>query len=131
MRISDDTLSTLLIRSDIASESQLTSLKEEASRTDRSLQTQVLESKLLSERDLTKLFADYADIPFIEIDPRDIPTDTLNKIPERIARQYNAVVFNIDETGVVHLAMDDPDDVQAVSFIEKEIGTNTKIYVAP
>lgn len=131
MRISDDTLSTLLIRNDIASESQLTSLKEEASRTDRSLQTQVLESKLLSERDLTKLFADYADIPFIEIDPRDIPTDTLNKIPERIARQYNAVVFNIDETGVVHLAMDDPDDVQAVSFIEKEIGTNTKIYVAP
>jgi hypothetical protein len=27
--------------------------------------------------------------------------------------------------------MDDPDDVQAVNFIEKEIGTNTKIYIAP
>ena len=27
--------------------------------------------------------------------------------------------------------MDDPDDVQAVSFIEKEIGENVKIYIAP
>lgn len=131
MRISDDTLATLLSRNSIATEEQLSSLKEEASRTNRSLQTQVLESKLITERDLTKLFADYAEIPFIEIDPRDIPTDTLNKIPERIARQYNAVVFNIDESGLIHLAMDDPDDVQAVSFIEKEIGTNTKIYIAP
>ena len=27
--------------------------------------------------------------------------------------------------------MDDPDDVQAVNFIEKEIGTNTRVYIAP
>lgn len=26
--------------------------------------------------------------------------------------------------------MDDPDDIQAVNFIEKEIGTNTRIYIA-
>ena len=54
----------------------------------------------------------------------------LNKIPERIARQYSAVIFKIDDDGLIHLAMDDPDDVQAVSFIEKEIGENTKIYIA-
>ncbi|HPQ82694.1 MAG TPA: GspE/PulE family protein, partial [Candidatus Saccharimonas sp.] len=74
---------------------------------------------------------EYAELPFIELDPPDIPTESLEKIPERIARQYNAVVFKIDEEGTIHLAMDDPDDVQAVSFIEKEIGTNTKIYIAP
>src|SRR5690606_25135979 len=34
------------------------------------------------------------------------------------------------ENGVAHLAMDDPDDVQAVSFIQKEIGENIKLYVA-
>lgn len=131
MRISDDTLATLLERNALATPEQLTSFKEEASRTSRSLQDQVLDSKLITERDLTKLFADYAELPFIEIDPRDIVSDALNKIPERIARQYNAVVFKIDENGTIHLAMDDPDDVQAVSFIEKEIGTNTKIYIAP
>lgn len=131
MRISDDTLTTLLTRNSIATKEQLDPLREEASRASKSLQSQVLESKLITERDLTKLFAEYAELPFIELDPRDIPTESLEKIPERIARQYNAVVFKIDEEGTIHLAMDDPDDVQAVSFIEKEIGTNTKIYIAP
>lgn len=131
MRISDETLTTLLTRNSIATKEQLDPLREEASRASRSLQSQVLESKLITERDLTKLFAEYAELPFIELDPRDIPTESLEKIPERIARQYNAVVFKIDEEGTIHLAMDDPDDVQAVSFIEKEIGTNTKIYIAP
>jgi len=30
----------------------------------------------------------------------------------------------------MHLAMDDPDDVQALDFIQKEIGENTVVYVA-
>jgi len=131
MRISDDTLRKLLIENDIASEEQLKPLKEEAVRTTQTLQDTVINSHLITEADLTKLYATYADIPYIEIDPHDITTETLNRIPERIARQYEAVIFKIDEDGVIHLAMDDPDDVQAISFLEKEIGTNVKIYVAP
>ena len=131
MRISDDTLRKLLIENDIASEEQLKPLKEEAIRTTQTLQDTVINSHLITEADLTKLYATYADIPYIEIDPHDITTETLNRIPERIARQYEAVIFKIDEDGVIHLAMDDPDDIQAISFLEKEIGTNVKIYVAP
>ena len=131
MRISDDTLAKLLERNGVATEEQLAPLREEAARSSRSLKDVVLGEKLLTEVELTKQFAEYANIPYIEIDPRDIPTEVLNRIPERIARQYNAVIFQIDEDGLVHLAMDDPDDVQATSFIEKEVGDNTKIYIAP
>ena len=131
MRILDDTLAKLLERNGVATEEQLAPLREEAARSSRSLKDVVLGEKLLTEVELTKQFAEYANIPYIEIDPRDIPTEVLNRIPERIARQYNAVIFQIDEDGLVHLAMDDPDDVQATSFIEKEVGDNTKIYIAP
>ncbi|OYX38832.1 secretion system protein E [Candidatus Saccharibacteria bacterium 32-50-10] len=130
MRISDDTLITLLTRNNIASVEQLNTLKEEGARLNRSLQEVVIEKQVITGPELTKLFAAYADIPYIELDPRDIPQDILNKIPERIARQYNAVIFQVDDDGLVHLAMDDPDDVQAVSFIEKEVGENTRIYIA-
>ena len=94
------------------------------------MQEIVIEKQVITGPELTKLFATYADIPYIELDPRDIPQDILNKIPERIARQYNAIIFQVDDDGLVHLAMDDPDDVQAVSFIEKEVGENTRIYIA-
>ncbi len=130
MRISDVTIEKLLERSGVATPEQIDVLKEEASRSRRPLQDLVIQNELINEKDLTKAYATYADIPFVEIEPRDIPQDVLNKIPERIARQYNAVLFKIDDDGLMHLAMADPDDVQAVSFIQKEIGENTRIYLA-
>jgi type IV pilus assembly protein PilB len=130
MRISDVTIEKLLERSGAATKEQISTLKEEGARSRRPLQDLVIHNNLMTEQTLAEAFADYTNIPYILIDPRDIKAEVLNKIPERIARQYNAVLFKIDDDGVMHLAMDDPDDVQAVSFIEKEIGENTKIYIA-
>ena len=131
MHISDSTIVKLLERSGAATSQQLQPLVSEAASSNLRLQDIVLQNNLIDERALTKLYATYADIPYIELDPRDIPSDILMRIPERIARQYNAVIFKIDPDGLIHLAMDDPDDVQAVNFIEKEIGTNTRVYIAP
>jgi len=129
MRISDVIVEKLLARAGVAKE-QIDLLKEEGTRSRRPLQDLVIQNKLITENDLAKAFADYAEIPFVELEPRDIPQPVLTKIPERIARQYNAVLFKIDPDGLMHLAMDDPDDVQAVNFIQKQIGENIKIYLA-
>ena len=130
MNIPDVTMERVLTQAKLVSVDQLTALKEEAARSKRSLQSLVLDQKITDTVGLTKAFADYAQINYIELVPHEIPSDVINKIPERIARQYNAVLFKIDEEGVHHLAMEDPDDVQAVNFIQKEIGSNTHIYIA-
>jgi type IV pilus assembly protein PilB len=130
MRISDVTMEKLLERSGVATKEQIATLKEEAAHSKRSLQDLALDKELVKESNLIKAYSLYTEIPFIEIDPRDIPTEVLTKIPERIARQYNAVLFKIDEEGIMHLAMEDPDDVQALNFIQKEIGEDTKVYIA-
>jgi len=130
MRISDATIEKLLERSGVATKEQIGALKQEGERSRRPLQSLIIQDGLITEKDLVKAYADYTQIPFIELDPRDIPQEVLNRIPERIARQYNAVLFKIDEDGTMHLAMDDPDDVQAVNFIQKEIGENLKLYIA-
>ncbi len=130
MRISDTILETLLGRASLATPEQVTALKQEAARLKRPLQDIVLEQQVTDEKTLVQAFSDYADIPYVELDPATIPTDILKLIPERVARQYNAVLFKVDEDGVRHLAMEDPDDVQAVNFIQKEIGVNSKIYIA-
>jgi type IV pilus assembly protein PilB len=131
MRISDAIIEKLLARSGVATAEQITALKEEATRSRRLLQDLVLEKQIVDEKTLTQAFADYAQIPYVELDPHDIPSDILNRIPERVARQYNAVLFKIGEDGMQQLAMEDPDDVQAVNFIQKEIGENTQIFIAP
>ncbi len=130
MQISDSTIEKLLTGAGKITPAQLEEFKKTAERSRQSLQYIALQTKVVSELELTQLYADYAHIPFVTINPQEIPSDVLNKIPERIAIQYKAVLFKIDEDGVMHLAMDDPDDVQAVDFIKKEIGEDTKIYIA-
>ena len=130
MRISDVTVEKLLERGGKTSPEQMKQLKETAIRSRRPLQETVIQEEIITEVDLAKLFSQDSGIPFVEIDPKNIPSDVLNRIPERIATQYLAILFKIDSDGLMHLAMDDPDDVQAVTFIEKEIGENIKLYVA-
>ena len=130
MRISDKALETILGRAQLATPKQITSLAEEATRSKRPLLDIVIDQHIATEKVLIQAFSDYAGIPFVEIDPASVPSDVLNKIPERVARQYMAVLFRIDENGTAHLAMEDPDDVQAINFIQKEIGANSKIYIA-
>ena len=130
MRISDSSIEKILRQGEVISESQLAELKMEAERTHHSLQTIILERKVLSEVQLGQKIGEYINVPFVTIEPKDIPDDVLKRIPEHIARQYNVVLFAVDDNGVLSLAMEDPDDVQALNFIQKEIGYNIKVFLA-
>lgn len=130
MRISDNVIEKLLSRNNIATPEQITALKDEGVRLHRTLQELVLERQMLDDRSMTQAYADYSQIPYVEVNPKDVSTDILNKIPERIARQYNAVLYKVDEDGTQHLAMEDPDDVMAVSFLQKKLGDDLKISIA-
>lgn len=131
MRISDETIEKLLVQHNLLSDDQIDTLKQESARSNRSMQSLLEENNLIDEKELTQAFADYAHMPYVDLDPHAITQDVLNKIPERIARQYNAVLFKIDEDGTPNLAMGDPDDVQAINFLQKELGTDIKIFIAP
>ena len=61
--------------------------------------------------------------------PREIKHEVLKLLPERIARQYNAVVFDVDEEGTKLVAMEDPDDIQAINFLQKQLGNNIKVHI--
>ncbi len=130
MRISDESLAKLLEQGGIATPDQIEVLQTQAIENEKTLRETVIASNLISDSDLTQLYAKYIDVPFVELIAQDIPKETLLRIPERIARQYTAVVFKLDEDGIAHVAMDDPDDVQAVNFLEKELGNTAMIYIA-
>lgn len=130
MQITDTKLTSLLVDNNLLTNEQLTPYQEQASKAGTPLLQFLIEQKVVDENTLTKLYADYAKIPFVHLAPQDIPREVLERIPERIARQYNAVIFKIDDNGIAHIAMDDPDDVLAVSFLEKELGADSIIYIA-
>lgn len=129
MRLSDSTVEQLLVKKQKITAEQLESIKDEQKQSNRPLQDLVVRHEIVSDKDLTKLYAEYADIPFVDIDPKKVDKTVLETLPEKIARQYTAVVFGT-EGEQKQLAMEDPDDMQAVDFLQKQVGSNYKLYVA-
>lgn len=129
MRLSDSTVEQLLVKRGRITQKQLDKLKDEQKQNNRPLQDLVVRNELISDKELTQIYADFADIPFVEIRPKEVEKEALLTLPEKIARQYNAVVFKVAD-GAVSLAMEDPDDIQAVDFIQKQISTNYTLHIA-
>lgn len=130
MKLSDATIEKLLLSAKKATKEELEALRSESQKAKHSLQETVVKKEMVSDKQLTELYGTYLSVPFVEIDAKELTKDIVSAIPERIARQYSAVVFKTDEDGTHHIALSDPDDVQAVDFIQKYIGDNFKLYIA-
>ena len=129
MRISDSLVEKLLDKSGKVTKDQLTSLHEQEITEKKPLQDLAVKNNLITEKELTKLYAEEIEIPFVELIAKEIKHDYLKLLPERIARQYNAVVFDVDDKGTKFVAMQDPDDIQALNFLQKLLGTGIKVHI--
>lgn len=130
MRVSDTTVIKLLKHAEKLNDEQLNTLKEQGKTEKKPLQDLVIKNKLVDEKELTKLYAAEIDVPYVELNAKEIKREVLRLIPERIARQYKVVLFGVEEDGSKLLAMEDPDDIQAVNFLQKQLGNNIKVHVA-
>ena len=129
MRIPDSLVEKLLSKGGDFSKEQLAGLRKQAAAEKQPLQDVVIKSNLVTEKELTKLYADEIEVPFVEIKAAEISHEVLKQLPERIARQYNAVIFGIDKQDIKQVAMEDPDDIQALNFLQKQLGNKLKIHI--
>ena len=130
MRVSDSLVQQLLLAAKKIKEEDIETLQKKVADAKRPMQDVVVNDNIISERELTQLYAKEIDVPFTEIVAKDLERELLQKIPERIARQYSVVLFG-KEDRTYQLAMDDPDDVQALDFIKKQLSQYIKVYIAP
>jgi type IV pilus assembly protein PilB len=130
MQIADKELKKLLLASDKIKPVAIKDAEKFAEESNEPLLQAVIKRKLITEKDLVKLYAKNIDVPFIELANMKIPHATLVKIPERIARKYQVVLF-AETQKERSLAMADPEDFQAIDFIEKQLGKSVKVYAAP
>jgi type IV pilus assembly protein PilB len=131
MSISDGTLQEILVKSGKVPQDVLDELVVVGKTEKKALSELVIKRQLATEKEITRLYGEYIDVPFVELTNLKIDKELQTLIPARIAQKYKAVVFGKTEDGRLKLAMDDPDDVQAIDFLQKQLGKNLDIYIAP
>lgn len=129
MRIPDSLVEKLLAKSGTVSKEQVAALREQEITEKKPLQDLVIKNNLISEKDLTRLYAEEIEVPFVELNAPEIKLEVLKQLPERLARQYGAAVFDVDDKDTKLVAMEDPDDIQALNFLHKQLGNNIKVHI--
>jgi type IV pilus assembly protein PilB len=131
MRIPDKTVGALLVKNSIVDDAKLLSLQERTVAEKTSLQDLVVSSNTITDSELVKLYADDIHVPFADINIKELDRDVLKQIPEHISKLYSMVVFagGIDEPQK-SIAMEDPDDVQAIDVLHKLFGNTIKIHIS-
>lgn len=129
MNITDKTVRKILADHKKLAEAEIVKLEQAAARQKKPLQEVILKRGVVADEDLAKWYAEVSDTPYIQLDPKKLDLSLLKLVPERIARRYGAVVFG-EEDGIKQLAMEDPDDLQAVDFIQKQLGSKPAVYLA-
>lgn len=130
MRISDSLVEKLLVSTGKLDADQLKNLLEQQKNEKKPLQDLVVATNTLSEKELTKLYAEEIDVPYVEFNAKELEPELLNLLAARTARQYRAVPFKQDNDGVLYIAMEDPDDVPAISYIQREVDRPIRVHIA-
>jgi len=129
MLVSDEQLSKILAEAELISEDNLKKAKDVATRSEIPLYKALLNLELISDENLGRIIADAVGVDFISLSRVSIPMDILQIVPEVVAIKQRIVVFNKDKDGL-HLAMEDPKNVQIREFVEKKIGIPVTPYFA-
>ncbi len=121
MRITDDQLKLFLLDSNLVPKEKLEEAAAEAIKQQKKLGEILLEAKLVDEAGLQKVYAYVLGIPFVDLTKETIPLETLQIVPEPIARKYNIVSFEKQGQNL-KVAMLNPEDLQTIDFIKKKSG---------
>ena len=133
MSIPNSTVIELLKNAKKIDADQLAELEAEAGNEKAELEEFVVQKNITTDSELMQMYASEIGVPFAELNIKEIDKEVLKQLPENIAKLYNMVVFkgNIDDDKEPrHVAMLDPDDLQAIDVLHKMFGQNIKIYIA-
>ncbi len=130
MRIPDTIVQQMLLDAGKIEQEDVEKLQEKVKETKKPLQDVVISDSIVDDTGLAQLYSKEIDIPYIKISPKEVDVETLKRIPERIARKYNVALVGMKKDGSQVLAMSDPDDVQAIDFLQKQLGKNIEIRLA-
>ena len=129
MRISDEIVLKILKDSGKVTPEKIESLVSDSKKEHKPLQEIVTNQQVINEAALAEKYGAMIGVQRVSLADLKIDKTVLKLIPERVARKYRAILFDV-ENDIPKIAMEDPDDLQAIDFIQKLLGQSLQVYIA-
>ncbi len=86
---------------------------------------------IVNEERLSEAKAKILGIPYISLELASFSPQALGFIPEAVVQRFNLIPFSYDErTRTLSIAMANPVDLDAISFVRQKTGLNIKSFAA-
>ncbi|KKQ52252.1 hypothetical protein A2865_02270 [Candidatus Woesebacteria bacterium RIFCSPHIGHO2_01_FULL_39_17] len=129
MQLPIETLKKIIVGSGFVSEADFDDAAKSASELNKDVVDTLIFRGAINEDTVGKLIAEHYDIPFANIRRLNIPPEVLSLIPEKMARVYRIIPFG-QEGKVLKLAMENPEDFEALEFAKRNTGLEIEQYFA-
>lgn len=122
-----------LLQEGALSETQLESLRYESINSGRPLEEIARDMGMVSDEDIAKAKAVTMNVPYVDLRDLSITRDILSIIPESVAKNYQAVAFEMNGAARYKIALKDPQNIQALEaleFISKNLKAKFDTHIA-
>jgi len=124
-------LALILVKDGHLSQAEYDALKRESFTSGETVDELLERSGKVDKRVFAQAKAKFYNVPFADLDTIAASPEALSKLPESVAEHYSALPFAYEtKSNTLSLAMADPLDLPAVSFLEAKSGTHIKPYLA-
>lgn len=125
------TVLDILFSEHLLTDQQYQDIKLQSIRESKPLEEIISERKIVSEEKLTEASAALLGVPFISLASTTFTPEVLNYVPRAVAERFSIIPFFFDDkTNTLFLAMKNPVDLDAVSFVKQRTGLNIKSFAA-
>jgi len=118
-----------LVSQNLVTPERFDEVAAEAERKNQNLLDVLVSSKIASAGFLGDLVAKALGVDRADFSVRPIDKSIVRVLPEDVARQRQAIVFNREENGVYDVAMLDPNDLEAISFLTQRLKAKIKPFL--
>lgn len=88
-------------------------------------------ARMVSEEKLAEAKARMVGIPFVAIENASFSPEALGLVPEAVVQRFNLIPFLFDKkTNTLSIAMGNPVDLEAISFVRQKTGLNIKAFAS-
>jgi type II secretory ATPase GspE/PulE/Tfp pilus assembly ATPase PilB-like protein len=116
-----------LLSLELITEDQKKRIQDEHSQNPNNIVDIILDENILKEDEAGNAIANFFSCNYLTLRDTRIDVESLNNLPEEVAKNEMAIVFKEDDD-FVHIAMLNPHDQHFLHLLEKKTGKKTKAY---
>lgn len=129
--VTDQSLAELLLAEKLINQAQYEDIKVKSATKGVSEENIIEGLNILTTEKLAEAKAKILNIPFISLDSISFSPQALGFVPRAVAERFSVVPFSYEEkTQTLSVAMSNPVDLEAVSFIREKTGQNIKTFAS-